>query len=127
VISPPVAQHLLWMRWVVNPGAGFDRMVLLPLAGGVQINGARSGRYHTGVQVGYAELHELVDRLSPAQAAAVLEVVRHVVAANRAGEQSAGPVEPVRRLSFAGALRSGKGDLAARSEEIIRAELGRSA
>lgn len=33
----------------------------------------------------------------------------------------------VRRLSFAGALRTGKDDLAARSEEIIRAELGDAA
>jgi hypothetical protein len=83
-----------------------------------------------GVYAGYADLHELVDRLSPAQADAVREVVRQLVArgpaAEPAGDRGAGPGEPARRLSFAGALRSGRGDLAARSEEIIRAELGRA-
>jgi hypothetical protein len=84
------------------------------------------------VYAGYVDLHELVDRLSPAQADAVREVVRHLVAAvqpavpagDRGGVVPRG--EPHRRLSFAGALRSGRGDLAARSEEIIRAELGRA-
>jgi hypothetical protein len=83
------------------------------------------------VYAGYADLHELVDRLSPAQADAVREVVRQLVAPGRAGPAGdrgdAAPGEPARRLSFAGALRSGRGDLAARSEEIIRAELGRPA
>jgi hypothetical protein len=83
------------------------------------------------VYTGYADLHELVDRLSPAQADAVREVVRQLVVrgpavAEPAGDRGAEPGEPVRRLSFAGALRSGRGDLAARSEEIIRAELGRA-
>jgi hypothetical protein len=86
--------------------------------------------YHAGVQAGYTELHELVDRLSPAQAEAVREVVRHLVEPRRSieptGDQGAEAGEPVRRLSFAGALRSRKGDLAARSEEIIRLEFGRS-
>jgi hypothetical protein len=84
------------------------------------------------VYVGYGDLHELVDRLSPAQADAVREVVCHLVAIGRAAEPAGDrgdvpPEEPRRRLSFAGALRSGRGDLAARSEEIIRAELGRPA
>jgi hypothetical protein len=83
------------------------------------------------VYVGYADLHELVDRLSPAQADAVREVVRQLVAAVQAavpaGDRGVVPRgEPYRRLSFAGALRSGRGDLAARSEEIIRAELGQT-
>lgn len=78
------------------------------------------------------ELHELVDRLSPAQVDAVREIVRHLVtpgwiAEPVGGRDVAAPGQPARRLSFAGALRSGKGDLAARSEEIIRAELGRPA
>lgn len=105
--------------------------------------------YHVSVATTYADLHELVDRLTPDQADAVRGVVRHLVYATGQGE----PEEPppvadlgaalrtsveraqarvggvdadtrVRRLSFAGALRSGKGDLAARSEDIIRAELG---
>ncbi|WP_322751931.1 MULTISPECIES: hypothetical protein [unclassified Frankia] len=79
----------------------------------------------------YAELHELVDRLTLEQAGAVRDVVRHLVSSVPAGEPAAedqdGTVaeQPVRRLSFAGMLHSGRGDLAVRSEEIIRAELGR--
>jgi hypothetical protein len=33
--------------------------------------------------------------------------------------------EPVRRLSFAGLWHSGVGDLAARSEDVLRDEFGR--
>jgi hypothetical protein len=81
------------------------------------------------VQAAYADLHELVDRLSPAQADAVREVVRQLLALGQAieptGDQGTRQGAPVRRLSFAGTLHSGRGDLAARSEEIIRAELGR--
>jgi hypothetical protein len=79
----------------------------------------------------YADLHELVDRLTPEQADAVRGVVQHLVAvpAGRAdtpvSEVDTG--RRVRRLSFAGALRTGKGDLAARSEDIIRAEFGDAA
>jgi hypothetical protein len=87
----------------------------------------------------YAELHELVDRLTPEQADAVHAVVRHlvVIVYQHPTPSSRGTAErpedgggradedgTVRRLSFAGTLRSGKGDLAARSEDIIRAELG---
>jgi hypothetical protein len=79
----------------------------------------------------YADLHELVDRLTPEQAEAVRGVVQHLVAAPVshidapiAGVDAEGRV---RTLSFAGALRTGKGDLAARSEDIIRAELGDAA
>lgn len=76
----------------------------------------------------YADLHELVDRLTPEQADAVRGVVRHLVQVSADAPVS----EPetvgwVRRLSFAGALRTGKGDLAARSEDIIRAEVGDAA
>jgi hypothetical protein len=79
----------------------------------------------------YADLHELVDRLTPEQADAVRGVVQHLVAAP-AGRAEAPVVKldaegRVRRLSFAGTLRTGKGDLAARSEDIIRAELGNAA
>lgn len=79
----------------------------------------------------YADLHELVDRLTPEQANAVRGVVQHLVAVP-VGHADA-PVARVdaegrvRRLSFAGTLRTGKGDLAARSEDIIRAEFGDAA
>jgi hypothetical protein len=79
----------------------------------------------------YADLHELVDRLTPEQADAVRGVVQHLVAAPANNVDA--PVAKVdaqgrvRRLAFAGALRSGKGDLAARSEDIIRAEFGDAA
>lgn len=91
------------------------------------------GAYHGFMQLAYAELHELVDRLTPEQANAVREVVRQLLrpVAERRSETE-GAAEPTgtrqqRRLSFAGTLRSGRGDLAARSEEIIRSELGHSA
>lgn len=70
----------------------------------------------------YLDLHELVDRLTPEQADALRALVRHLVGAGE-GETPAGGGR-VRRLSFAGTLQTGKDDLAARSEEIIRAELG---
>lgn len=79
----------------------------------------------------YADLHELVDRLTPEQADAVRGVVQHLVQASDASvnEPVSGPEASgrVRRLSFAGALRTGKGDLAARSEDIFRAEFGDAA
>lgn len=75
----------------------------------------------------HTDLHELVDRLTPEQAEALRALVRHLVAA---GEEQSSASETnegrVRRLSFAGTLR-GKEDLAARSEEIVRAELGNAA
>jgi hypothetical protein len=62
----------------------------------------------------------LVNRLTPEQADALRALVRHLVAAGEkespAGESSEGG--PARSLSFAGTLRAGKDDLAARSEEI---------
>jgi hypothetical protein len=73
----------------------------------------------------YADLHGLVDRLTPEQADAVRGVVQQLVAVP-AGHADV-PIDEVdadgrvRRLSFAGTLRTGKGDLAARSEDIIRA------
>lgn len=79
----------------------------------------------------YADLHELVDRLTPEQADAVRGVMQHLVAAPVGnGDPPAADVDAagrVRRLSFAGTLRTGKGDLAARSEDIIRAEFGDAA
>lgn len=88
--------------------------------------------YYGCVRMTYAELHELVDRLTQDQADAVGAVVRQFLAgptnASAAeGGAGAGELRRVRRLSFAGVLHSGRGDLAARSEEIIREELGRPA
>jgi hypothetical protein len=77
----------------------------------------------------HPDLHELVDRLTPEQADALRALVRHLVVAgeSESAASESGDEGRVRRLSFAGALRTGKGDLAARSEEIIRAELGDAA
>jgi hypothetical protein len=83
------------------------------------------------MQVAYAEVHELVDRLTPDQAEVVRAMLRGLVSPARSHQpaakdaESIAGTEPVRRLSFAGMLHSGRSDLAARSEEIIRSELGR--
>lgn len=58
------------------------------------------------------ELHQLVDELPEGELAPVLDLVRNRVA---------GQPEPKRRLSFAGLLHA-EPDLAARSEEILRAK-----
>jgi hypothetical protein len=79
------------------------------------------------------DLHGLVDRLTPDQAEAVRAVVLQLVvglstrSGDDEGDDAGGRAEgtPRRRLSFAGLLHSGKGDLAARSEDILRDELGR--
>jgi hypothetical protein len=80
------------------------------------------------MQVAYAELHELVDLLTPKQADAVREIVRQLVTiapvrTPAAGDDSSSGSR-VRRLSFVGMLRSGQSDLSERSEEIIRDEFG---
>lgn len=59
------------------------------------------------------ELHQLVDELPEAQVGPVLDLVRDHV--------EGGQPERRRTLSFAGMLRA-EPDLAARSEEILRAE-----
>jgi hypothetical protein len=75
----------------------------------------------------YVELHRLVDRLTPDQVRALravaLEFVHDEMDAASGREAAAG--EPVRRLSFAGIGHAGP-DLAERSQEILRAELGGS-
>jgi hypothetical protein len=92
--------------------------------------GVRRCLYTDLVNAAHDDLHGLVDRLTPDQVDTVRAIVREFVAdapgrpdnakdgvtANAAGR---------RRLSFAGLLRSGKSDLAARSEEILSGELGR--
>lgn len=61
-------------------------------------------------------LHRLVDDLSDDQAAAALALLESQLA-----DEPQSDALP----EFFGMLRSGKGDLAARSEEILRAEFGR--
>ena len=61
-------------------------------------------------------LHRLVDDLSDDKAAEALALLE---------SQLADEPEPAQLPEFFGMLHSGKGDLAARSEEILRAEFGR--
>jgi hypothetical protein len=64
------------------------------------------------------QLHELVEHMSDAEAAALLAFARAQL----------GEDEPAEEFpAFFGMLHSGKGDLGARSSEILRAEFGRSA
>jgi len=62
------------------------------------------------------ELRHLVDQLTEAEVGSVLALVRDHVEDQNAQQR--------RRLSFAGLLHA-EPDLAARSEEILRAEFGR--
>ena len=61
-------------------------------------------------------LHRLVDDLSDDKATVALTLLE---------SQLADEPEPATQPEFFGMLHSGKGDLAARSEEILRAEFGR--
>ncbi|MET9515400.1 hypothetical protein [Streptomyces sp. NPDC002994] len=65
------------------------------------------------------ELHELIDRLPEAQVAPILAIVRESTLAEDGVDEWPLP-------DFVGALSSGKGDLASRSSEILRDEMGRS-
>lgn len=62
-------------------------------------------------------LHRLVDDLSEDKAAEALALLESQLGGGR--EQ-----EPAQLPEFFGMLHSGKGDLAARSDEILRAEFG---
>ncbi len=65
------------------------------------------------------ELHHLIDRLPEEQVAPMLALVRGSLPV---GDDSA-TLWPL--PSFVGSLASGKGDVAARSQEILREEMGR--
>jgi hypothetical protein len=67
------------------------------------------------------ELHHLIDRLPEEQVAPMLVLVQESLPVGEDGEQS-WPLP-----SFVGTLESGKGDVAARSQEILREEMGRDA
>jgi hypothetical protein len=66
------------------------------------------------------ELHELIDRLPESRVAPILALVRESTPTEDGGEGWQLP-------GFVGALSSGKGDLGARSGEILREERGREA
>ncbi|MCB5166131.1 hypothetical protein LG634_14975 [Streptomyces bambusae] len=66
------------------------------------------------------ELHALIDRLPDEQVAPILAIVRESTMAEDGTEEWPLP-------DFVGMLRSGKGDLAERSGDILREEIGRPA
>lgn len=67
------------------------------------------------------ELHHLIDRLPEEQVAPMLALVRDSLPEGD-GEQATWPLP-----SFVGTLASGQGDIAARSQDILREEMGRDA
>jgi hypothetical protein len=69
------------------------------------------------------ELHRLVDQLDDAAVPDATEVLTQMVTQRTASHDDL--AAPRRRLSFVGAFSSGQGDLAARSGQILRDELGR--
>jgi hypothetical protein len=71
----------------------------------------------------YNELHRLVDRLTPDQVRALRAVALELVRDEPPTAESSADDQPVRRLSFVGAGH-GSPDLAERSQEILRVELG---
>ncbi|GAA4702842.1 hypothetical protein [Phytohabitans rumicis] len=77
------------------------------------------------MQVPYADLHEMLDRLTPEQAEAIRGVMRQFAAAGRPGQERGEDLP--RRLSFVGQVTDGPSDLAERSEEIIRARFNDAA
>jgi hypothetical protein len=76
------------------------------------ITSAVTGLHFDGMSAMREELHHLVDELPEAQVGPVLDLVRDHVGDKDSGKR--------RRLSFAGMLDA-EPDLAARSEEILRA------
>ena len=71
----------------------------------------------------YNELHRLVDRLTPDQVRALRAVALELVRDEPLTAESSADDQPVRRLSFVGVGHGGP-DLAERSQEILRVELG---
>jgi hypothetical protein len=79
------------------------------------------GAYADGMSVMREELHHLIDQLPEEQVAPVLALVRESLPMGEDGE-TLWPLP-----SFVGTLASGKGDVAACSQEILREEMGRDA
>lgn len=73
---------------------------------------------HTSRVTKREQLHELVNELGEEQVDELLQLASRI-----AGEPTSGRCEP----SWFGVLRSGRGDLSERHEEILKAELGRPA
>jgi hypothetical protein len=69
------------------------------------------------------DLHQMLDRLTPPQAAAVRTVMAEFIAAEERAVDAYGGID--RRLPFAGKVK-GPTDLAARTDETIRARFRRS-
>src|SRR5215469_13681099 len=80
-----------------------------------------SGAYASNMSVMREELHHLIDQLPEEQVAPILALVRENLPVGEDGE-TLWPLP-----SFVGTLASGKGDVAARSQEILREEMGRDA
>lgn len=93
----------------------------------------QTGAYDVVMGGTYADLHRLLDRLTPRQAEAIRAVLREFAGPTGATgatgpadlSRLVAPVEvvagPVRRLSFVGLIPEGPSDLAERSEQIIGA------
>ncbi len=81
------------------------------------LNGCRDGAYADGMSVMREEFHHLIDQLPEQQVA----LVRESLPVGEDGE-TLWPLP-----SFVGTLASGKGDVAACSQEILREEMGRDA
>lgn len=79
------------------------------------------GAYASGMSVMREELHHLIDQLPEEQVEPMLALVRESLPVGEDGE-TLWPLP-----SFVGTLASGKGDVAARSQEILREEMGRDA
>ena len=77
------------------------------------------GAYASDMSVMREELHHLIDQLPEEQVAPILALVRESLPVGEDGE-TLWPLP-----SFVGTLASGKGDVAARSQEILREEMGR--
>ena len=80
----------------------------------------------------YDDLHHLVDRLSPRQAARLRVLVAsdpELAPATQPGDKGKGEGEQAgqRRLSVIGIWESGRGDLSERHDEVIRGRLKRLA
>jgi hypothetical protein len=82
---------------------------------------AGSDAYACRMTVMREELHHLIDQLPEEQVAPMLALVRESLPVGEDGE-TLWPLP-----SFVGTLASGKGDVAARSQEILREEMGRDA
>ena len=78
---------------------------------------AGSGAYASDMSVMREELHHLIDQLPKKQVVPVLALVRKSLPVGEDGET----LWP--HPSFVGTLADGKGDVAARSQEILREEM----